>query len=62
MSSAWQPSIDDYIELAAYLLRADRAAIAALPRIALAESASHAPFASSVASRRIPSSSSRRQC
>ncbi len=46
MRPAWQPSIDDYIDLAAYLLRADRAAIAALPRITLAESAVHAPFAS----------------
>jgi death on curing protein len=42
----WQPSLDDYIDMAAYLLRADRAAIARLPRLALAESALHAPFAS----------------
>jgi death on curing protein len=42
----WQPSLEDYIDLAAYLLGADRAAVAALPRIALAESAVHAPFAS----------------
>src|SRR3954451_2877024 len=32
--------------MAAYVLRADRAAIARLPRLALAESALHAPFAS----------------
>jgi death on curing protein len=42
----WEPSLEDYIDVAAYLLRADRAAIAALPRIALAESALCAPFAS----------------
>jgi death-on-curing protein len=42
----WEPSLEDYIDIAAYLLRADRAAIAGLPRIALAESALHAPFAS----------------
>lgn len=46
MCPRWQPSVDDYIDLAAYLLGADRAAVAALPRIALAESAVHAPFAS----------------
>ena len=46
MSPRWQPSLDDYIDLAAYLLGADRAAVAALPRIAIAESAVHAPFAS----------------
>jgi death on curing protein len=42
----WQPSLEDYIDVAAYLLGADRAAVAALPRIALAESALHAPLAS----------------
>jgi death-on-curing protein len=42
----WQPSLEDYIDVAAYLLRADRAAIAGFPRLALAESALHAPFAS----------------
>ena len=46
MTPRWQPSLDDYIDIAAFLLGADRAAIAALPRIALAESAVHAPFAS----------------
>jgi death-on-curing protein len=46
VSLRWQPSLDDYIDLAAYLLGVDRAAVAALPRIALAESAIHAPFAS----------------
>jgi death on curing protein len=42
----WEPSLEDYIDLAAYLLGADRAAIARLPRLELAESAVHAPFAS----------------
>jgi death on curing protein len=42
----WQPSLEDYIDIAAYLLGADRAAVAALPRLTLAESALHAPFAS----------------
>jgi death-on-curing protein len=46
MQPHWQPSLDDYVDMAAYLLRADRAAIARLPRLALAESALHAPFAS----------------
>jgi hypothetical protein len=31
----WQPSIEDYIDIAAYLLGADRAAIVGLPRITL---------------------------
>jgi death-on-curing protein len=42
----WQPSLEDYIDIAAYLLGAERAAVAALPRLPLAESALHAPFAS----------------
>jgi len=42
----WQPSLEDYIDIATYLLDADHAAIAGLPRLALAESALHAPFAS----------------
>lgn len=46
MPPRWQPSLEDYIDIAAYLLDADRAAVATLPRIALAESALHAPFAS----------------
>lgn len=46
MPRRWEPSLEDYIDIAAYLLRAHRAAVAALPRIALAESALHAPFAS----------------
>ena len=46
MPARWQPSLEDYIDIAAYLLDADHAAIAGLPRLALAESALHAPFAS----------------
>lgn len=42
----WERSPEDYIDVAAYLLGSDRAAIAILPRLALAESALHAPFAS----------------
>ena len=46
MPPRWQPSLEDFIDIAAYLLGADRAATATLPRITLAESALHAPFAS----------------
>lgn len=46
MQPRWEPSLEDYIDVAAYLLGADRAAIAKLPRLALADSALHAPFAS----------------
>jgi death on curing protein len=42
----WEPSLEDYIDIAAFLLGANRAAVAALPRLGLAESALHAPFAS----------------
>jgi death on curing protein len=42
----WTPALDDYIELAAYLLDVQPSAVRALPRITLAESAVHAPFAS----------------
>ncbi|MEJ7893164.1 MAG: Fic family protein [Solirubrobacteraceae bacterium] len=46
MSDRWTPTLDDYVDVAAYLLVADRDAIARLPRIGLADSALHAPFAS----------------
>jgi death on curing protein len=46
VSPRWQPPLEDFIDIAAYLLGADRAAVATLPRIMLAESALHAPFAS----------------
>jgi death on curing protein len=45
VSARWEPSIEDFIDVAAYLLGADRA-IARLLRLALAGSALHAPFAS----------------
>ena len=46
MAERWIPSLDDYIDVAAFLLGADRTAVQALPRLTLAESALHAPFAS----------------
>ena len=46
MPARWQPSLEDYIDIATYLLDADHATITGLPRLALAESALHAPFAS----------------
>jgi death on curing protein len=42
----WTPSLEDYADLAAYLLGTSRKVVLALPRIELAESALHAPFAS----------------
>lgn len=46
MPPRWQPSLEDFVDVAAYLLDADRDAIVRLPRLALAESALHAPFLS----------------
>jgi death on curing protein len=46
VSERWTPALDDYIELAAYLLDVEPSAVRALPRITLAESAVHASFAS----------------
>lgn len=46
MPKRWTPSLEDYADLAAYLLGTSRKAVLALPRIGLAESALHAPFAS----------------
>jgi death-on-curing protein len=46
MPKRWTPSLEDYADLAAYLLGTSRKAVLALPRIELAESALHAPFAS----------------
>lgn len=43
---AWEPSLDDFIDVAAYLLGTERETIARLPRLPLADSALHAPFAS----------------
>ncbi len=46
MPKRWTPSLEDYADLAAYLLGTNKKAVFALPRIGLAESALHAPFAS----------------
>jgi len=46
MPERWIPSLEDYIDVAAFLLGADRTSVQALPRLTLAESALHAPFAS----------------
>jgi hypothetical protein len=46
VSERWAPALDDYIELAAYLLDVEPSAVRALPRITLAESAVHAPLPS----------------
>jgi death-on-curing protein len=42
----WRPTLEDYIDIAAFLLAATPEAIRRLPRIGSAESAIHAPFAS----------------
>jgi death-on-curing protein len=42
----WTPTLDDYLELAAFLLGTSPDRLQGLPRIGLAESAVHAPFAS----------------
>src|SRR5215218_7840133 len=42
----WRPTLEDYIDLASFLLAATPEAIRSLPRIGSAESAIHAPFAS----------------
>ncbi len=46
MPPRWQPSLEDYIDIAAFLLAVDREAIVRLPQPALAESALHTPLAS----------------
>lgn len=46
MTDRWRPDLDDYVDIAAYLLGAEREVIVRLPRIDLADSALHAPFAS----------------
>ena len=46
MPKRWTPSLEDYADLAAYLLGTNKQAVLALQRIGLAESALHAPFAS----------------
>ena len=42
----WRPTLEDYIDVAAFLLAATPDAIRSLPRIGSAASAIHAPFAS----------------
>jgi death-on-curing protein len=42
----WTPTLDDYLELAAFLLDTSSDRLRGLPRIGLAESAVNAPFAS----------------
>ncbi len=46
MPQRWEPSLEDFIDVATFLHGTDRAAVAALPGLALADSALHAPFAS----------------
>jgi death-on-curing protein len=42
----WTPTLDDFIDAASFILGIERAAVERLPRLPLAESALHAPFAS----------------
>jgi death-on-curing protein len=42
----WRPTLDDYVDLASYLLDAAPASVRNLPGMGSAESAIHAPFAS----------------
>jgi len=42
----WTPTLEGYIDAASFVLRSSRESVRRLPRIALAESAIHAPFAS----------------
>ncbi|WP_051222113.1 type II toxin-antitoxin system death-on-curing family toxin [Conexibacter woesei] len=42
----WRPTLEDYIDLAAFLLAASPEAVRRLPRMGSAESAINAPFAS----------------
>jgi len=44
--SLWRPTLEDYVDLAGFVLGAAPEAVRNLPRIGLAESAIHAPFAS----------------
>ena len=46
MSERWTPSLEDFVDAAGFILGAEPEAIRRLPRLALAESALHAPFAS----------------
>jgi death-on-curing protein len=42
----WRPTLEDYIDIAAFLLTAPPEAVRGLPRMRSGESAIHAPFAS----------------
>jgi hypothetical protein len=42
----WRPTLEDYVDVAAFLLSAPPEAVRSLPRLRSAESAIHAPFAS----------------
>jgi death on curing protein len=42
----WVPTVEDYLDMAAVVLDSDVARLRRLPRLDLAESAIHAPFAS----------------
>ncbi len=42
----WTPTLEDYVDVASHLLGTPPEAIRRLPRLALADSAVHAPFAS----------------
>lgn len=46
MSERWTPFLEDFVDAASFILGAEPEAIRCLPRLALAESALHAPFAS----------------
>jgi len=45
-AARWAPTLEDYVDIATHLLSATSEAVRRLPRLALAESAIHAPFAS----------------
>lgn len=42
----WRPSVDDFVDLAGFVLDADPDSVRRLPRLPLAEPAIHAPFVS----------------
>lgn len=46
MSERWTPSPEDFVDAASFILGVEPEAVRRLPRLALAESALHAPFAS----------------
>lgn len=46
MNERWTPSLEDFVDAASFILGAEPEAIRRLPRVTLAESALHTPFAS----------------